>query len=175
MELQKIKSGQVTNADVYMDGAQIAGRIASMEPDEIAYEMVEHKALGMVGQAELPGRQLKAIKATIKWIWLETAVLLKTATPNRSVTFTVEQFVDVFDATGLVIGQSYRVVSNYTVLFGAEEWAAMEAGDESMGYETPCSVVRLTVKSTETDQFVREFDLFAGINRVDGKDVWPKY
>lgn len=173
--MKQISIGQTTNADVYLDGNRLVGRVKEFKLDKVAYERVEHAALGMVGKAKLPGRQLEAIDAKISWIWLETAILLKTADPTRAVSLQFEKFVDVFDADGLILSEGYRILTQVKLLFAEEEMGAFKAGDDAVGVEHSCSVTRLMVKSTETDAFIREFDLFEGINRVNGKDVWPRY
>lgn len=173
--MREIKIGQTTNADVYLDGNRYVGRIKEFELDKLAYERVEHSALGMVGKAKLPARTLEAIEAKINFSWLETETMLMTALPNRAVTLQFEKYVDVFDDTGIVIDQGYRIITTVSLLFAEESMDAFKNGDDPIGRELECSVIRLVVKSTETDQFIREFDLFQNINRVNGTDVWPRY
>jgi uncharacterized protein len=175
MSLQSVKIGQTTNADVYLDGDKHIGRIAEFKLDKLSYEDVTHQALGMVGEAKLPGRSLEAIKAKIKFQWLETDVMLKTALPNKAVTLTFDKFVDIFGPEGVVEAEGYRIVTTVSLLFMDEQFDAFKNGNDSIGRDIECSVIRLVVKSTETDTFIREFDIFNNINRVDGKDVWPAY
>jgi P2 family phage contractile tail tube protein len=173
--MREIKIGQTTNADVYMDGSRLVGRIKEFEVDKVAYERVTHEALGMVGKVKLPGRTLEPIDAKISFSWLETAVMLKTALPNRAITFQFEKFVDIFDQDGLVVGDGYRIITTASLLFAEEAMDAFKNGDDPIGREHECSVIRYVVKSTETDQFIREFAPFENINRVNGADVWPAY
>jgi P2 family phage contractile tail tube protein len=172
--MQEIRIGQTTNADVYMDGARLVGRIAEFKLDKVGYERIEHAALGMVGKAKLPGRTLEAIDATIKFDWLETDVMLRTAVPNVLTMFQFEKFVDVFDHGGLVVANGYRIITTVGCLFAEEALDALKNG-EAVGYETTCSVPYLMVKSTEKDVFIREIDISANINRVNGAEVWPRY
>lgn len=173
---REIRIGQTTNADVYLEGARLVGRIAEFKLEKLAYERVTHEALGMIGKVELPGRAMDKISAKIKFSWLETELMLRTALPNRGVTFQFEKFVDVFDQDGLVVGAGYRIITTTTLLFGEEAMDAFKLGDKNgVGREHDCSVIRLVVKSTETGQFIREYAPFENINRVDGKDVWPAY
>lgn len=172
--MKQISIGQTTNADAYLDGNRLVGRIKEFKLDKVGYERVEHSALGMVGKANLPGRQLEAIEAKISWSWLETGVMLRTASPNKALSLQFEKFVDLFDADGLIEAEGYRIITQVKLLFAEEEMGAFKVGD-AVGVEHTCSVTRLVVKSTETDAFIREFDLFEGINRVNGKDVWPRY
>ena len=173
---REIRIGQTTNADTYLEGNRLVGRINEFKLDKVGYERVTHEALGMVGKVELPGRAMDKLGAKVKWAWLETELMLRTALPNRAVTLQFEKFVDVFDQEGLVVGQGYRVITTTSLLFASETMDALKNGDKNgVGLEHDCSVVRYVVKSTETGQFIREYAPFENINRVDGRDVWPAY
>ncbi|MCA0338471.1 MAG: phage major tail tube protein [Proteobacteria bacterium] len=173
--MREIRIGQTTNADVYLEGNRLVGRIKEFELDKVGYERVTHEALGMVGKVKLPGRTMEPIDAKINFSWLETELMLKTALPNKAVTFQFEKFVDIFDQGGLVTGEGYRIITTTTLLFAEESMDAFKNGDDPIGRELECSVIRLVVKSTETDQFIREYAPFENINRVNGADVWPAY
>jgi uncharacterized protein len=173
--MREIRIGQTTNADVYLEGNRLVGRVAEFELEKLAYERVTHEALGMVGKVSLPGRTLEAINAKIKFSWLETELMLRTALPNKAVGFQFEKFVDIFDQSGLVAGEGYRIITSVNLLFAEESMDAFKNGEDPIGRELECSVIRLVVKSTETDQFIREYAPFENINRVNGADVWPAY
>lgn len=173
--MREIRIGHTSTADVYVEGNRLAGRIAEFTLDKIGYKQVTHESLGMVGAVELPSRGLEPLKAKIKFQWLETELMLKTALPNRAVGFMFEKFVDVFDQTGLVTASGYRILTNVQLLFAEENFDAFKLGDDAIGREVACSVIRLSVKSTETDQFIREYAPMEGINRVNAVDVWPGY
>jgi uncharacterized protein len=173
--MREIRIGQTTNADVYLEGNRLVGRIKEFELDKVGYERVTHEALGMVGKVKLPGRTMEPIDAKINFSWLETELMLRTALPNKAVTFQFEKFVDIFDQGGLVTGEGYRIITTTTLLFAEESMDAFKNGDDPIGRELECSVIRLVVKSTETDQFIREYAPFENINRVNGADVWPAY
>lgn len=173
--MREIRIGQTTNADCYLEGARLVGRVKEFELDKVAYERVTHEALGMVGKVKLPGRTLEPIDAKITFSWLETEILLRTALPNKAVVFQWEKFVDVFDQGGLVAAEGYRIITTTSLLFAEESMDAFKNGDDPIGREHECSVIRYTVKSTENDKMIREFAPFENINRVDGQDVWPRY
>jgi uncharacterized protein len=173
--MREIRIGQTTNADVYVEGNRYIGRISEFELDKMAYERVEHSGLGMVGVLKLPSRTLQPIDAKIKFSWLETEFMLKTALPNVAVPLQFEQFVDVFDQGGLVSSEGYRIITSVSLLFAEESMDAFKNGNDAIGRELACSVIRLSMKSTETGQFIREYAPLENINRVDNKDVWSRY
>lgn len=173
--MREIRIGQTTNADVYLEGDRLVGRIEEFNLDKVGYERVEHEALGMVGKMKLPGRTMEPIDAKIKFSWLETELMVKTALPNKAVTLQFEKFVDIFDQGGVVSEEGYRIITTVSLLFTEESMDAFKNGKDAIGRELQCSVIRLVVKSTETDQFIREYAPFENINRVDGVDVWSRY
>jgi len=172
---REIRIGQTTNADVYVEGNRLIGRIKEFELDKMSYERVTHEALGMVGKMSIPGRSMEALEAKMTWAWLETEFMLRTALPNRGMALQFQKFVDVFDQDGLVASEGYRIITNVTVLFAEETINAFKFGSDPIGRELQCSVIRLSIKSTETDQYIREYAPFENINRVNGADVWPSY
>lgn len=172
--MDPLKVGHVTDSDVYMDGASIAGRVAEFSTEQVGYEMVEHKALGMVFQIELPGRTVKPLKAKIKFVWLDEAIMRKTALPNKAITFQFQSYVDLFDAGGLVVEQGHRLITSVDLLFGSSTIDGFKSG-ENAGEELECTVTRLIVTTSKSDVPIREMAVFGNINRVDGKDVWPRY
>jgi len=172
---REIRIGQTTNADVYLDGNRLVGRIREFELDKVGYERVTHEALGMVGKVKLPARAMEPIDAKISFSWLETELMLRTALPNRGMAFQFEKFVDVFDQDGLIVSEGYRIITMTTLLFAEEAMDAFKNGADLIGREHQCSVVRYVVKSTETDSFIREYAPFENINRVNGEDVWSAY
>lgn len=175
MANDQIVVGQITNADVYIDGGRHVGLVKTFNIDGVGYETVENRSLGMVGALKLPARTLEPIEAKVKFAWLDAKLALKTWMPNAAVSFTFEQFVDIFDQQGLDRAKGHRIITMVDLLFSKRTADEMANSNESQGVEHECSVIRLTVKSTLDDVFLQEFAPFDGINRINGVDVWPTY
>lgn len=167
----EIRLGQTTNADVYVDGNRHVGRVKEFGLDKLGYETVTHEALGLKIKVDLPGRTMEALNATISFAWLEIEMLLRTLVPNRAITFTFEQFVDVFSEEGFETGESYKLKTTVSLLFKSSTFDAFKNG-EGMGIEHECSVIRYTVKSDANDLPIIEVAPLANICRVNGVDVW---
>jgi uncharacterized protein len=60
------KINKVTNANIYLGGISFMGRAEEVTLPDVMPKMVDHKALGMVGELELPGG-LQKMTAKIKW------------------------------------------------------------------------------------------------------------
>jgi P2 family phage contractile tail tube protein len=52
--MAKIEINRITNANIYLDGANLLGRAEEVKLPDVSMTMQEHKALGMVGKVELP-------------------------------------------------------------------------------------------------------------------------
>lgn len=169
-----MKLGQVTNSDVYFDGVNIAGRVSEFSIEDVGYETIEHKALGMIAIVELPARTLNPLKAKIKFDWLDEAIMRRTALPNRAVTMQFQSYVDVFDADGVNTALGYRLITSVDLMFASSAIDALQNGENS-GDEIECTCLRLVVSSSRSSVPIREINVTENINRVDGADVWPTY
>ena len=47
--MAKIEINRITNANIYLDGANLLGRAEEVKLPDVSMTMQEHKALGMVG------------------------------------------------------------------------------------------------------------------------------
>ena len=64
--MAKIEINRITNANIYLDGANLLGRAEEVKLPDVSMTMQEHKALGMVGKVELPAGFDK-MEGEIKW------------------------------------------------------------------------------------------------------------
>lgn len=172
---REIRVGQTTNADVYMNGNRHVGRIKSAKFDKIAYEKVSHSALGMVGKWDGPSRALEPIKFKVMFAWLDTESMLAGWSPTKALDLMFEKYVDVFDGDGLVTAEGYRVITQLSMLVSERSFEDFKNDKDGIGFEFDASVHRFSIKSTDTDVIIQEYDVFNGINRVNGADVWPRY
>ncbi len=77
---QQIEIKRLTNANVYVDGSSLLGKVDECKLPEVKVTMTEHKALGMVGKLEFPSG-IDKLEATFKWNSLYSDVLAKVANP----------------------------------------------------------------------------------------------
>ena len=76
-----IKIHSITNANVYVDGVNFIGRAKEIDVPEIAYKMVDHEALGMVGMTELFAG-IEKMETTIMWNSAYADAIKKLVNPN---------------------------------------------------------------------------------------------
>jgi P2 family phage contractile tail tube protein len=90
------KINKVTNANVYLNGTSYMGRAEEVTLPDVMPKMVDHKALGMVGELELPGG-LQKMAAKIKWNAIYPDVMKLTHNVYDSVRLQVRANVETFE------------------------------------------------------------------------------
>lgn len=78
--MAKIEINRITNANIYLDGANLLGRAEEVKLPDVSMTMQEHKALGMVGKVELPAGFDK-LEGEIKWNSFYRDAMLSAANP----------------------------------------------------------------------------------------------
>ena len=91
-----IQVNKVTNANVYVDGASWMGRAEEISLPDVAVKMSDHKALGMVGESQLPAG-LQKMSAKIKWNAVYSDVMKKTHDPFTACRLMVRASVETYE------------------------------------------------------------------------------
>lgn len=91
-----MKVNKVTNAAVYIDGEAMLGRADEVTCPDISPKMVDHKGLGMVGEAELPAG-LQKMSAKIKWNAIYPEVMKRTHNVFQSMRLQIRTSVETFE------------------------------------------------------------------------------
>lgn len=99
--MANVNVNRLTNANVYVNGANLLGMAEEVKIPGIKAKMTDHKGLGMVGTAEFPSG-LDKIEATIKWasIYVEAERLMASA--YQSMFFQVRGNIETYNSMGLV-------------------------------------------------------------------------
>lgn len=167
------KIGQITNADCYINDVDIAGRVAELDMGDFGYTEVEHSALGMIGVLKLPGRPVEAIEGKIAFEWLDEEVSRTIIDPTKVHRFQLHSFVDIFGPEGLDRSQSHTLVTHlgfHTMKTGGR---SQKLG-EQLAQEHDISIVSIVQKVYGAETPLLEYDVHAGIHRINGVDVWPR-
>ena len=92
-----LKVNKVTNANIYMDGGQgLLGKAEEVTCPDVQPKMVDHKALGMIGETELPAG-LQKMSAKIKWNAIYPDVMKKTHNVYQSLRLQVRTSVETYE------------------------------------------------------------------------------
>lgn len=168
-----IQTGSITNADILINGVDIAGGVMELDLGEIGYEEVEHKALGMVMVLKLPSRAMSAIEATIKYEWLEPELKRQLADPTKTHRLQLHRYVDVSGPDGLDTEASHTLVTHVGFRVMKTQKGSSKLG-ENVEMEQTITVTSMVEKVYGEETPIVEIDVFANINRVNGADVWPR-
>lgn len=157
------------NANVYVDGNSFLGKAEEITLPEIMAKMLEHKALGMIGNIELPSGWEK-MEATIKWNSFYPDAMVKAANP-----FTMHQIqARASSETWTSGGRSSEVPY---VVFMSVQFKGIPAGgfkqQENAEFESQLNVLYIRIEYD--GQAVVEFDPLANIYKVDGVDITENY
>lgn len=166
------KIGQITNADLYMNGEDVKGRVAEFDPGEIGSTEIEHATLGMIGVLKLPGRPVEAIEGKINFEWLDGEVERALLNPTRRHAIQMHSYVDIFGPEGLDAEKSHTLVTHVGFHVSKRGGNSAKLG-EQMASEHTISIPYFMQKVYGEVVPVIEFDVINGIYNVNGEPVWP--
>lgn len=167
------KIGQITDADCYINGVDVCGRVAELNMGEIGHQMVKHSALGMIGVLELPGRPVQAIKGKISYEWLDEEVARQIGNPTVMNRLQLHSLVDIFDENGLNAAASHTLVTHIGFQTGKSGGGVAKLG-EQMKLAHDIAISTFSQKVYGEDVPMVEFDAWNNIYRVNGQNVWPR-
>ncbi|KQI69383.1 phage tail protein [Loktanella sp. 3ANDIMAR09] len=166
------KIGQITNADLYLNGTDVKGRVSSFEMDGEETTEIEHNTLGMVAVLALPARPLKALKGKIAFDWLDEELERTLMNPTKRHTAQLHSYVDIFDENGLNLDKSHTLVTHVGFHFMKRSGFKPALG-EKVGVEHAITIPSFSQKVYGGATPIIEVDVFAGIYNVNGEPVWP--
>lgn len=170
--MDPIKIGHISNADIYLNNNSLVGRVKEFDPGDLSIKMISHEALGMIGVLELPSRSHDAIKAKITFDFLDHELERQMLNPTKLHRLALHSYVDVFGSEGLDRAKSHRLVSTLGFFFASRSGMGHTLG-EMVNHEHEISVPMITQKISTEETPIIEYDIFAGIHRVNGENVWP--
>jgi len=164
-----IEVKRITNANVYVDGNSLLGKVEECKLPEVKVTMSEHKALGMQGKLDLPSG-LDKMEATFKWNSLYADVLAKVANPFKACEIQLRGSLETYGNLGRM--EEVPVVAYLTGVFTKFPLGGFKQHD-NVEAETTMSV---TFCKLEIDgRAVLEFDVYANIYKADGVDLLATY
>jgi len=161
---------KVLNANWYLDGTndQI-GRTSEIEMPSLAWKMIDHTALGMIGTVELP-TGLDKLTMKLKWAGFYSDVMALIANPFKSHRFHVRASVQSFGPEG-------KTSDTPLVMLVTGSSKQMQLGTlkpmESTDVEDELAVTYL--KLTVGGKDILELDVWTNTFKVDGKDVLAQF
>lgn len=158
-----------TNANVYLNGISYMGRAEEITLPDISPKMVDHKALGMVGESELPAG-LQKMSAKIKWNAIYPDVMKMTHDVFTSVRLMVRTSIETYEG-------GTRTTQQPGVIYLTGTWKKSGGmsfkPQDNVEIENEMSITayRMTVNNQE----IINVDVMANIWRVNGVDQLAVY
>lgn len=166
---QQIEIKRLTNANVYVDGNSLLGKVDECKMPEVKVNMTEHKALGMVGKLEFPSGVDK-LEATFKWNSFYSDVLQKVANPFKAVELQLRGSLETYGNGGRT--DQVGVVVYLTGTFNKLPLGGFKQHDN---VETESTMSVTFCKLEINGEVVIEFDALANIYKVGGVDLLETY
>jgi len=167
--MAQIEVKRITNANVYVDGNSLLGKVDECKLPEVKVTMAEHKALGMQGKLEFPSG-IDKLEATFKWNSLYSDILLKVANPFTAVEVQLRGSLETYSNPGRIA--QVPVVAYLTGVFNKFPLGGFKQHD-NVEAETTMSV---TYCKLEIDgATILEFDALANIYKAGDIDLLETY
>ena len=167
------KIGQITDADLYLNGEDVKGRVKEFDPGELSNTEVEHAALGMIGVLKLPGRPVEAIEGKITFDWLDEDVQRSLLLPTVTNRIQLHSYVDVFDQDGLNAEKSHTLVTHVGFQMMKTALGTSQLG-EQINREHTITITSFSQKVYGDAVPIIQYDGWNGIYDVNGEPVWPR-
>ena len=160
---------KVTNANIYLDGTSFMGRAEEITLPDISAKMADHKALGMVGELELPAG-LQKMSCKIKWNAIYPEVMKKTHDVFSSIRLMVRANVETYEG-GSRIGQAPAVI--YLTVTPKKSGGLVFKPQDNVEREDELNVTAYKLEIDEEE--IVDIDIMANVWRVNGIDQLAQY
>ena len=148
--MAKIEINRITNANIYLDGANLLGRAEEVKLPDVSMTMQEHKALGMVGKVELPAGFDK--------------------NPYKLLALQCRSSVQRYSSQGLI--DEIPLVTFLTIMFKKNPLGTFKQHENA---EFSSSFTCTYIKQVLDGEELLELDYLANIFRVGGVDQLTDY
>lgn len=166
---EKIKINRLTNANIYVDGGSLLGRVEEFQTPTVTAKMAEHKALGMLGTVEYFAG-IDKLEGNIKWTSYYGGVMRKFANFFQPLRIQVRGSLEEYQGggrTGEVPAVVFLTIQPKDFPLG--NFQQHENVDLTTNYA--CTYCRLEVDG----EVEMEIDVEANIYKVGGQDLLSTY
>lgn len=164
-----VRVNRITNANVYLNGVSLLGRVEEIKLPDIVSKMMEHKALGMVGTIELPSG-IEKLEGEVKFSSFYRDVMIAVGNPFEFAQLQVRSNVETYSAQGRTT--QAPLVTFLTVSFKKNPCGAFKQHDNAefaSGYA--CNYIKQVMDGAD----VLEIDVLSNIYKIDGVDILSLY
>lgn len=166
---EKIKINRLTNANVYLDGGSLLGRVSEFNAPKVNAKMAEHSALGMIGSVEYFAG-IDKLEGSIKWTAYYGSEMRKFANFFKPIRIQVRGSLEQYQGGG-------KVAEIPATIFLTIQPKNFPLGDykqhDNVDLQTDyaCTYCRLEIDGNVE----MEIDVEANIYKVNGEDLLAAY
>jgi P2 family phage contractile tail tube protein len=160
---------KITNANAYLGGNSLLGKVEEADLPKIVQKMTEYKALGMIADLELPSG-IEKLEARIKWKSYFSDVFRRFANPFSAIEMQLRGNLESYTSGGRSGEVPYVV---YMTVYAKDLPLGNFKKHENVEMESNLSVTY--VKLEVDGEPVVELDVIANIYKVDGVDIMAQY
>lgn len=160
---------KITNANAYLDGVTLIGKLDELELPSIKFKMQDFAALGLFSEIELPSG-LEKMEAKLKW----NAVYgdnFKEESPLKSVSLTVKSNMKQHGAGGVL--KDIPVTVTISGVFKEIPLGTFKSNEKMDGLQHVMSVYY--VKLEEASKLIYEVDVFNNIIKFGSNDILSEF
>ncbi|NLG18937.1 MAG: phage major tail tube protein [Fibrobacter sp.] len=164
-----IEINRVTNANVYIDGTSLLGKVDEVTLPEIKPLMSEHKALGMIAKIELPSG-IDKLEAKFKFNSFYPSVMMSIANPYSVRKVMVRASAETYTGMGKI--SEVPVVCHMSGTFKKIPMGGFkQAENVELETEMNCLYAKMMIRGVT----IFELDTMANIFKVAGADILAMY
>lgn len=160
---------RITNANCYLNGKSLLGKVEEAKLPDVATVLVEHKALGLVGKLELPSG-IDKMEMSIKFNSFYEDVLVKAADPFTPVNLQVRSSRDTYTGQGRTAQEPV-----VTFLCGTFKNYPLGGFKQHDNVEAEFKLNITYLKQVVAGKDMIEVDVLNNIYKVGGNDILATY
>lgn len=158
-----------TNANVYIDGTSHLGKCEEITLPDVSPKMAEHKALGMIGEFELP-TVLQKMSAKFKWNAIYKNLMIQTFDFYRASRYMIRASIETWEGGS-------RTAQQPCVIYMTGTWKkngglVFKPGDN---VETETELNVTAYKMEINNEEIIDIDVLTNVWRVYGVDQLAQF
>ncbi len=167
--MAEIAVKRITNANCYLNGNSLLGKVEETKLPEVATTMVEHKALGLVGKIELPSG-IDKMEMSMKFNSFYEDALLKAGNPFAPVDLQVRCSRETYTGQGRTAQEPV-----VTFLKGSFKNYPLGGFKQHENVEAEFKLNITYVKQVIAGKDILEIDVLNNIYKVGGVEILADY
>lgn len=165
----QIAINRTTNANVYLDGNSLLGKVAEATAPTIKVKFADVETLGLVGMAELP-TGLDKMECKLKFNAIYPDVSAKCSNPFETHEIQIRGSIETYTS----MGRSAQVPS-VIYIRGTFKDNALGNYKQHQNVDLGADMNVIAVKHEVDGKVLLEIDVFANIWKVNGEDILASY